>query len=164
MIFVRIIFAITVFYVGAKLMGYIGRQQEKYVSLSVQGTLLDIFSALLASSFTMFFLFFLPSLIVPELKLPNFLSIFSVVFAVMVGIQVSMKGADDVRKYGKVVALLISIGIPLWPATYFLSQLADEAVYGLSLFNDDGIVQFSVWMLGMSLLCPTILKITEPRS
>jgi len=144
------IIAATVYHFGGILMNYVHRQKEKTAVLSLRGVALSSASVLLSASFLTFFLSLVAYIFGIELVSQVSISIFSTILALMIGVEVTNEDAPDPLLFWTVIIFLFLIGLVLWPITYFLFQLLDETFTSVTLFGDIGIIEFSVWMIGLT--------------
>ena len=161
MIFILIMSAIAVYHFVPKLMTHVHQRKEKYAALSLQGVTLSVVSVLLSAGFITFFILLPLSFFDPEFAVKHSLSFFYIFLAFMIGAEVTTENPPDFSHHAKAAIFLILLGMVFWPATYFAGRLLDTTFTSVVLFNEAGLVEYSAWMIGVSVACPTIIELTE---
>ena len=161
MILIQITLLISVWFFGPKLMNYVYEKKEKVSQLSTRGILLSGLSAFLAASFMTFFILMPIQFILPGFAIEHSLSFFAIIFAFMIGAQLTSEAAPDIMHYLKSLAFLLVGGLFFWPIAYYLGQILDTNITSVTFFSYSGVIEFSTWMMGMTLLSPTLVELTE---
>ncbi len=166
MILIKIIIAIAlyyfVFYLGGKLMKYVQSQKEKNTSFSSRGVILRVISVLLSASFMTLVILLIPfSFIAPEFAVKHSLSFFSIFLAFMIGVEVTSKNPPNFLLYKRAAIFIILLGLVFWPTVYFSAELLENAITPVVLFKETGMIEFSLYMIGLTLFSPTLVELTE---
>ena len=154
---------IAVYHFGGKLLSYVHERKGKSASKSIRHIILSSTSILLSASYFTTLLLIIGSIFssTEMLMLEHSITFFSSILALMIGIELTNENPPDLSIYLKTISILFLLGLAFWPMTYALGQLMDNSTTTVNLFAENGIVEFSVWMILLTFSCPTILELTE---
>ena len=159
----KIAVGFSIYHFGGKLMNHVHERKEKSASKSIRHIILSSTSVLLSASYLTALLLLIGSIFSSSemIMLEHSITFFTAILAFTIGIELTNEDPPNASIYLKTIILLSLLGLALWPMTYFLGQLMDSSTSTVNLFTENGIIEFSMWMILATISCPTILELTE---